>query len=58
MRIDDDSTDQAEASPLAEARSTNDPGGLEQLRMQVQSGTYQVTSDALAKSIIKTHLKE
>jgi anti-sigma28 factor (negative regulator of flagellin synthesis) len=53
-----DRTDQAEVSPLAQALSTSDPAQLEQLRVQVQSGTYQVSSEALAKSIIKTHLKE
>jgi anti-sigma28 factor (negative regulator of flagellin synthesis) len=53
-----DRTDQADVSRLAQALSTSDPARLEQLRAQVQSGTYQVTSDALAKSLTKTHLKE
>ena len=68
MRIDDlnrtpltqgtEKTDQAEVSQLAQALSTSDPARLEQLRLQVQSGTYEVNSGALAKSIINAHLKE
>jgi flagellar biosynthesis anti-sigma factor FlgM len=53
-----DSSDQAEVSQLAQALSTSDPARLEQLRLQVQSGTYQVSPDALAKSIINAHSKE
>jgi flagellar biosynthesis anti-sigma factor FlgM len=53
-----DSTDEAEVSQLAQALSTSDPARLEQLRLQVQSGTYQVSPDALAKSIINAHSKE
>jgi anti-sigma28 factor (negative regulator of flagellin synthesis) len=53
-----DSPDQAEVSPLVQALSTSDPANLEQLRMQVQSGTYRVSSEALAKSIIGAHVKE
>jgi len=53
-----DSSDQAEVSQLAQALSTSDPARLEQLRLQVQSGTYQVSPDALAQSIINAHSKE
>jgi anti-sigma28 factor (negative regulator of flagellin synthesis) len=53
-----DSTDQAEVSQLAKALSTSDPARLEQLRLQMQSGTYEVNSGATAKSIINAHLKE
>jgi len=53
-----DSTDQAEVSQLAQALSTADPGRLEQLRLQVQSGKYEVAPKALANSIINAHLKE
>jgi flagellar biosynthesis anti-sigma factor FlgM len=53
-----DSTDQAEVSQLAQALSTRDPARLEQLRLQVESGKYEVSAEALAKSIIDTHLKE
>jgi anti-sigma28 factor (negative regulator of flagellin synthesis) len=53
-----DSTDQADVSQLAQALSTSDPGRLEQLRLQVESGNYQVSSKALAGSIIDAHLKD
>lgn len=53
-----DSTDQAEVSQLARALSSGDPTRLEQLRMQVQSGNYQVSAGALAESIIDAHFKE
>jgi flagellar biosynthesis anti-sigma factor FlgM len=53
-----DSSDQAEVSQLAQALSTSDPARLEQLRLQVESGTYQVSPDALAQSIINAHSKE
>jgi anti-sigma28 factor (negative regulator of flagellin synthesis) len=56
-RVTDD-RDQAEVSQLAQALSTKDPAHLEQLRLQVQSGNYEATPDAVAKSIINTHLKE
>lgn len=53
-----DGTDQAEVSQLAQALKTGDPAHLEQLRLQVQSGAYQVSSATLAKSIIGAHVKE
>ena len=53
-----DGTDHAEVSQLAQALSTSDPARLELLRLQVQSGTYEVNSGATAKSIINAHLKE
>jgi anti-sigma28 factor (negative regulator of flagellin synthesis) len=53
-----DSTDQAEVSQLARSLSSGDPARLEQLRMQVQSGNYQVSAGALAGSIIDAHFKE
>jgi anti-sigma28 factor (negative regulator of flagellin synthesis) len=53
-----DSTDQADVSELAQALSTSDPGRLEQLRLQVQSGNYEVAPQALANSIINAHLKD
>jgi anti-sigma28 factor (negative regulator of flagellin synthesis) len=53
-----DSTDQADVSQLAQALSTSDPGRLEQLRLQVQSGTYEVAPKALANSMINAHLKD
>jgi len=53
-----DSSDQADVSQLAQALSSSDPARLEQLRLQVQSGNYQVAPQALANSIINSHLKE
>jgi flagellar biosynthesis anti-sigma factor FlgM len=51
-------TDQAEVSQLAQALSTSDPSRLEQLRMAVQSGKYEVPSEAVAKAIIDHHTRE
>jgi len=51
-------TDQAEVSPLAHALSSHDPQRLEHLRLQVQSGKYDVSADAVARSIIDAHLKD
>jgi anti-sigma28 factor (negative regulator of flagellin synthesis) len=53
-----DSTDQADVSQLARSLSSGDPARLEQLRMQVQSGNYQVSAGALAESIIDAHVNE
>jgi anti-sigma28 factor (negative regulator of flagellin synthesis) len=53
-----DSTDQAEVSQLAQALSSGDPTRLEQLRIEVQSGNYDVSAGTLAKSIISAHFKE
>lgn len=50
--------DQADVSQLAQALTTGDPARLEQLRMQVESGKYEVPAEALAKSIIDAHFKE
>ena len=51
-------TDQAEVSQLAKALTASDPQRIEQLRLEVQSGNYSVSAEALAKSIIESHLKE
>jgi anti-sigma28 factor (negative regulator of flagellin synthesis) len=56
--ISNASADQAEVSSLAQALSSGDPQRLEKLRLEVQSGTYNVPADALAKSIISSHLKD
>ena len=53
-----DSTDQADVSQLARSLSSSDPARLEQLRMEVQSGKYEVSASTLAKSIIDAHFKE
>ncbi|HLG98433.1 MAG TPA: flagellar biosynthesis anti-sigma factor FlgM [Bryobacteraceae bacterium] len=49
-------TDQADVSRLAQALSSRDPQRLEQLRLEVQSGKYNVSAQEVAKSIIKAHL--
>jgi len=51
-------SDQADVSHLAQALATSDPQRLEQLRLDVQSGKYAVSADAVAKAIIDQHLKE
>ena len=51
-------SDQADVSPLALALSTQDPSRIEQLRLEVQSGKYDVPADAVAKAIIDDHLTE
>jgi len=47
--------DQAQVSQMAQALSTGDPQRLEQLRLLVQSGKYEVPAEAVAKAIIDHH---
>jgi len=51
-------TDQAEVSQMAHALSTSDPQRLEQLRLAVQSGKYEVSAEAVANAIIDHHTRE
>jgi flagellar biosynthesis anti-sigma factor FlgM len=51
-------TDQAEVSEMAQALSTGDPKRLEQLRLAVQSGKYEVSAEAVANAIIDHHTRE
>ena len=51
-------SDNAEISPLARALQTSDPPRLEKLRLDVQSGQYQVSGDHVAKAIISDALSE
>jgi anti-sigma28 factor (negative regulator of flagellin synthesis) len=51
-------TDQAEVSQMAQALSAGDPQRLEQLRLAVQSGKYDVPAEAVAKAIIDHHTRE
>ena len=51
-------SDQADISQLAHALSVRDPQRLEQLRLEVQSGNYSVSADAVANAIIQQHLKD
>ena len=52
------SSDQAEVSDLAQSIAAPDSGRVEQLRLQVQSGSYDVSSQAVANSLIDAHLGE
>jgi anti-sigma28 factor (negative regulator of flagellin synthesis) len=50
--------DQADVSQLAQSLSGGDSGRVEQLRLEVQSGSYNVSAAAVANSIIEAHLGE
>ncbi|HYK18090.1 MAG TPA: flagellar biosynthesis anti-sigma factor FlgM [Bryobacteraceae bacterium] len=52
------SGDQANVSSLARALSSRDAQKLEQLRLEVQSGKYNVPAGEIANSIISSHLKD
>jgi len=50
--------DQAEVSEVAQALASGDSGRLqrlERLRLEVQSGKYNVSADVVAKAIIEAH---
>jgi anti-sigma28 factor (negative regulator of flagellin synthesis) len=49
--------DQAEVSQLARALAPRDEQRLEQLRLDVQSGKYDISAEAVAKKIIDAHSK-
>jgi anti-sigma28 factor (negative regulator of flagellin synthesis) len=51
-------TDQADVSQLAQALATRDPKRIEQLKLEVESGKYDVSAEAVAKAIIDAHLRE
>jgi anti-sigma28 factor (negative regulator of flagellin synthesis) len=51
-------SDQAEVSHLAQSLAAPDPGRIEQLRLQVQSGSYNVSAQTVANALIDAHLKE
>jgi anti-sigma28 factor (negative regulator of flagellin synthesis) len=50
--------DHADVSSLAQALSSRDPQRLEQLRLDVQSGKYNVSAETVAKAIIDAHLND
>jgi flagellar biosynthesis anti-sigma factor FlgM len=52
------STDQADVSQLARALATGDPKRIEQLKLEVESGKYDVSAEAVAKAIMDSHLRE
>jgi anti-sigma28 factor (negative regulator of flagellin synthesis) len=51
------SADHAEVSQLAKALGPRDPQRLEQLRLDVQTGKYDVSAEVVAKAIIDAHSK-
>jgi len=51
-------SDQADVSPLARALSAQDPARIDQLRLEVQSGKYDVPAESVARAIIDAHLTE
>lgn len=51
-------TDQADVSQLAQALAAPDPKRIEQLKLAVESGKYDVSAEAVAKAIIDSHLRE
>jgi flagellar biosynthesis anti-sigma factor FlgM len=51
-------SDSAEVSRLAKALALPDAGRVEQLRLEVQSGAYNVSAEAVAKALINAHLKD
>jgi flagellar biosynthesis anti-sigma factor FlgM len=51
------SADQAEVSQLAQALATRDPDRINQLRLDVQSGKYEVSAETVAKALVDAHLK-
>lgn len=50
-------SDQVDISQLAHSLSSADTTRLEQLRLQVQNGTYPVHPDVVAKALIDEQLK-
>jgi anti-sigma28 factor (negative regulator of flagellin synthesis) len=51
-------SDQAEVSHLAQSLAAPDHGRIEQLQLQVQAGTYDVSAQAVANAVIDAHLKD
>jgi len=51
-------SDRAEVSHLAQSLAAPDPGRIDQLRLDVQSGNYDVSAQAVANAVIAAHLKE
>jgi anti-sigma28 factor (negative regulator of flagellin synthesis) len=49
-------SDQAEVSHMAQSLSAPEPGRIEELRLQVQSGNYEVSPHTVANALIDAHL--
>ena len=54
----DAGSDQAKISQLAQSLATPVANRIEQLRLQIQSGNYDVSAEAVAAAIIDNQLKE
>lgn len=50
-------SDQADVSQLAQALAAHGPERIEQLRLEVQSGKYDVSAETVAKALIEAHFK-
>ena len=50
--------DQAEVSHVAQSLAAPGSGRLEQLRLSVQAGTYDVPAQAVASALIDAHLAD
>jgi len=48
--------DRADVSNLAHSLAGPDPARIEQLRVQVESGTYEVSAQSVAHALIEAHL--
>ena len=51
-------SDHAEISALAQSLATPNADRVEQLRLELESGQYDVSAETLAAAVIKAHLKE
>ena len=51
-------SDQADVSQLAQSLTGSGSGRVEQLRLEVQSGSYNVSAEVVANSIVEAHLKD
>ncbi len=51
-------SDQVQVSALAQSLAAPDSGRLDQLRLEVESGNYNVPASAVASALIDAHLKD
>jgi len=51
-------SDHAGVSQLAQSLAMHASDRIEQLRLQVQSGSYDVSADTIAQALIDAHLKD
>jgi anti-sigma28 factor (negative regulator of flagellin synthesis) len=50
--------DQAEVSHVAQSLAAPGSGRIEQLRLEIQSGNYDVSAQAVASALIEAHVKD